>query len=163
MTDKNETEGAMAEARELMRRTEFVYLSSLDDEGLPETRVLFNLLKHRAEACARGPAALDPAGFASYIGTNASSRKAAQLREDGRCHLYFSDNASYQGFGLKGKAVEVLDPAIRAAVYAESWDMYYPGGRDGGDFLLLRFEPEAGRYYHGLRVVEFGARPEKRA
>ena len=39
----------------------------------------------------------------------------------------------------------------------DEWAMFYPGGRDGGDFTLLRFNPLSGRYYHGLKVEEFDA------
>jgi general stress protein 26 len=158
MAEGKDVREAMSESRKLMRRTELMTISTLDEEGRPEARVVFNLLFHRSEAVERGPAALDPAGFEGYLGTNASSRKAAQLRRDGRCHLYFYDGATFQGLGLSGAMEEVTEAAVRAAVYIDAWDMYYPGGRDGGDFLLMRFKPETGRYYRGLGVVEFDAK-----
>jgi general stress protein 26 len=141
----------------LVMRAKFVYLSSLDEAGGPETRVLFNLRKHRSGPLSSGPAALVD-GFASYLGTNTSSRKVSQLRNDGRACLYYSDNARFEGCSVKGRLVEVSDREVRKAVYAESWDMYYPGGLDGGDFSLFRFEPESARYYHGLKVLSFDAR-----
>jgi general stress protein 26 len=145
------------EALALTKRAEFVYLSSLDEEGGPETRVLFNMRKHRSEPLSSGPAALAD-GFSNYVGTNTSSRKVSQLRKDGRVCLYYSDNAKYEGCSVRGRLVEVSDAGIRKAVYAESWDMYYPGGLGGGDFSLFNFEPEAVRYYHGLKVLSFDAR-----
>jgi general stress protein 26 len=161
MAEAKDVRRAMAESRSLMRRMDLVTISTLDDEGRPEARVVFNLLAHRAQAMGGGPAGLDPEGFSSYMGTNASSRKVAQLKRDGRCHLYFHDSATLQGLGLSGTMDEVADPAVRAAIYIDAWDRYYPGGRDGGDFCLMRFKPEKGRYYHGLNVVEFDARPGK--
>jgi len=144
------------EAYALTRSVKFVYLSSVDEGGTPETRVLFNLRKTRGRALSSGPAALDD-GFANYLGTNTSSRKVAQLRKDGRACLYYSDNGKFKGCSVRGRLVEVSDGAIRKAVYAKSWDMYYPGGVDGGDFSLFRFEPEKVRYYHGLQVLSFDA------
>jgi general stress protein 26 len=145
------------EALKLVNRAKFVYLSSLDEDEGPETRVLFNLRKARSEPLSTGPAALGD-GFANYLGTNSSSRKAAQLRKDGRACLYYSDNARFEGCSVRGRLVEVADPDIKKAVYVKTWDMYYPGGLEGGDFSLFRLEPVSVRYYHGLKVFAFDAR-----
>jgi len=145
------------EALAMTKRVKFVYLSSLDDDGAPETRVLFNLRKVRAKAIESGAAALGE-GFGNYLGTNTSSRKVAQIRRDCRACLYYSDNTKFEGCSVRRRLIEDEDPAVRKAVYAKSWDMYYPGGRDGGDFSLFRFVPEKVRYYHGLKVLSFDAR-----
>jgi general stress protein 26 len=152
---KNKPEG-WDKAIALVNRVRFVYLSSLDEKGWPETRVLFNMRKVRSKPLSSGPAALGE-GFANYLGTNTSSRKVSQLRKDDRACLYYSDNTKFEGCSVRGRIVEVKDPQIRKAVYAKSWDMYYPGGMDGGDFTLFRFEPESVRYYHGLKVLSFDA------
>lgn len=139
----------------LSKAAPFVYVSSLDEKGFPETRVMFNLRNTCADAFERGVAALK-GDFQTYLGTNASSRKASQLRADGRVCLYYSNNESFQGLSVRGRVAEVADREKKASIWKPDWDMYYPGGLDGGDFLLLCFEPEVARYYHGLKVVEFG-------
>jgi general stress protein 26 len=154
-----EIDQAKKDALALMDRVEFVHLSLLDEAGYPEARILFNLRKHRADAMASGPAALPVGSFRSYLGTNSSSRKVEQIRRDTRSCLYFTDTTSFQGLSIRGCLEEVADQDIRSAVYTTAWDMYYPGGRDGGDFSLFLFLPETARYYHGLKVVEFDAAP----
>jgi general stress protein 26 len=144
------------DALELTKRAKFVYVTTLDETGFPETRVMFNLLKHRAKALAAGPAELG-GEFASYIGTNTSSRKIDHIRADNRVCLYYSDNLRFQGCMVRGRVREVTDLAVRAAIWTPSWDMYYQGGVEGGDFSLLAFEPESVRYYHGLAVDAFEA------
>jgi hypothetical protein len=147
---------ARAAAAALTRRARFVDLTTLAPDGYPETRTVFNLRVFRAEALAAGPAA--PRGdFATYLGTNASSRKLAHIRRDGRVCLYYADHDSFEGCLVRGRISETADPAVRAAVWTDDWAMYYPGGRDGGDFALLAFVPELVRYYHGLSVAEFDA------
>mgnify|MGYP001198615321 FL=1 len=141
----------------LSRRENFVYVTSLDGTGFPETRVMFNLLKHRQDALLGDGAARIPSEFASYLGTNTSSRKVAQMRKDGRVCLYYSDNEKYEGCMVRGRVMEVTDQAILKAVWTESWEMYYPGGLNGGDFSLFAFVPERVRYYEGLAVNEFDA------
>lgn len=140
---------------DLTLRSEFVYVTTLDN-GFPETRVMFNLLKHRDKALSSGPAKVAKE-FASFIATNTSSRKVAQMNSDDRVCLYYSDNTRYEGLMIRGRVREVTDSAVRAAVWTSKWDMYYYGGLDGGDFSLFEFIPESCRYYHGLKVTAFDA------
>jgi len=139
-------------ALDLTRRSDFVYLSTLQDDGCPDTRVMFNLLKLRPPVLA-----LAEDSFATWIGTNTSSQKVAQIRKDPRVCLYYSDTDSFEGLTLRGTVEEIHDLGLRTAVWTEEWNVYYPGGQEGGDFTLLRFQPLRGRYYCGLRVVEFDA------
>ena len=144
------------QALDLTLREKFVYVTTLDETGFPETRVMFNLLKTRGKALSTGPAKV-PSDFASYLGTNTSSRKISQIRKDNRVCLYYSDNKGFYGCMVRGRVSEVTDPAIRKAIWTPSWDMYYPGGIDGGDFSILSFKPEHIRFYHGLAVHEADA------
>jgi len=145
-----------AQALGLSMTEEFVYVTTLDETGFPETRVMFNLLKTRGKALSSGPAKV-PSEFASYLGTNTSSRKISHIRKDNRVCLYYSDNKGFFGCMVRGQFSEVSDPAIRKAIWTPSWNMYYPGGIDGGDFSLLYFKPEHIRFYHGLAVHDFDA------
>jgi general stress protein 26 len=143
-------------ALELTMREKFVYVTTVDATGFPETRVMFNLLKTRGKALASGPAKV-PGQFATYLGTNSSSRKMSHIRQDNRVCLYYSDNRNFYGCMVRGRVTEVTDPAVRKAIWVPAWEMYYPGGIDGGDFSLLLFKPELVRYYHALEVQEFNA------
>jgi hypothetical protein len=148
---------SLAPAAGLAQRAEFVFVSTLEeDEGFPDCRVMFNLLRLRAEVLAAGPAALSNP-FSSWLGTNTSSHKVQQMRKNPRVSLYYADTVTFEGLSLQGTVVEVQDQAIRAALWMDAWEMFYPGGRDGGDFSVLRFTPLRGRYYHGLRVLTFDA------
>ena len=149
-------DGIRAQALGLSMRERFVYATTLDETGFPETRVMFNLLKTRGKALSFGPAKV-PSEFASYLGTNMSSRKISQIRKDNRVCLYYSDNKGFYGCMVRGRVSEVSDPAIRKAIWTPAWNMYYPGGIDGGDFSLLYFNPEHIRFYHGLAVHDFDA------
>ena len=151
-----DTLSPVAAAYALATRARFVYISTTSPSGCPETRIMFNLLKRRARAVSRGAAAL-PKGFASWVGTNTSSAKVARVREDPRACLYYADTRTFEGLCVTGRLEEVTDEAVRSAIYAPSWDVYYPGGKDGGDFTLFRFVPDQAKYYHGLRVVSFNA------
>jgi len=150
--EKKAREAALA----LTKRAKFVYVTTVDETGFPETRVMFNLLKVRAKALSSGSGAVKR-DFANYLGTNTSSKKVAQMRKDDRVCLYYSDNVKFEGCMVRGRVVEVTDSAVRKSVWTPSWMMYYNGGLDGGDFSLIAFEPETVKYYHGLSTHEFTA------
>jgi general stress protein 26 len=143
----------------------FLCLSSLCG-GYPETRMVFNL---RAQA-GGGPALLPPflgheGDFDTWIGTNASSRKAAQLRADGRSCLYYADGDGFRGLTLVGDMALVEDGGIKAALWRPGWEVYYPLGPGDPDFAVFHFRARDARHYHGLRVTELdlGSLPGARA
>lgn len=144
---------AVPEASALALASSFVQVGTHDADGYPDIRTMF-ALRH-------GPRAHDPvfttlpSPFHTYLGTNTSSRKTGQIRCETRACLHYVDTAHFMGLTLRGRLIEVLDPAIRAAIWQDGWEMYYTGGRDGGDFSVFRFDPEEGRYYRGLEVRHF--------
>ncbi len=147
---------AIGAAFALSRRARFVYVTTNGPDGYPNTRMMFNLLRFRARPVAKGPARI-AGGFATWLGTNTSSRKVAEARRDARVCLYYSDTRTFEGLTLTGRVEEVHDRPVRHALWTKNWDIYYKGGVEGGDFTVLRFIPERGRYYHALRVVDFDA------
>jgi general stress protein 26 len=140
---------------ELIRNSRFLILSTIDENRLPESRTLFNLRFFRSSQFTE----LDKkpsSPFLTWLATNTSSRKVSQLRRDGGCCLYyFNGDGLYEGICLKGNMHEENDPRIRDAIWTDEWNHYYPGGKDGGDFSVLRFEPSSARYYCGLKTFEF--------
>jgi len=56
---------------------------------------------------------------------------------------------------LRGTMEVVDDPAVKAEIWQDSFSMYYQGGRDGGDFIILKFTAENGRYYHDFKSEDF--------
>lgn len=151
------TSDLLSSALALTRRSDFVFVSTLHDgNGFPDTRVMFNLLKLQPSVLTKGAAALHKP-FASWLATNTGSQKVRHIRKDGRICLYYADTATFEGLTLQGIATEVQDPALRKVIWMDGWESYYPGGLDGGDFTLLHFSPNQGRYYQDLNVETFDA------
>lgn len=144
------------DALSLQGECPFLSLSTLGWEGYPEARTLFNL-RHLALA---GRGLLPPfrgheGDFATWIGTNTSSRKTAQLRADGRSCIHYADSRGFRGLSLMGDMVFVEDQGIKAALWREGWETYYPKGPGDPDYAVFAFRPRLARYYHGLAVAEF--------
>ena len=52
--------------------------------------------------------------------------------------------------------MEVIeDEDTKKEIWKDEFSMYYQGGRDGGDFILLKFTAENGRYYSNFHSEDF--------
>jgi general stress protein 26 len=150
---------ARAEALALSTKAKFVHVCTNGGDGTPDVRIVFNLKrKSRAGSLPKAFSAMKD-GFATYIGTNASSRKTAQALADPRCAIYYEDTVTFQGLTVYGRLEPVDDGAERAALWKKGWEVYYEGGLGGGDFQVFRFVPARARYYRGLKVTEFSELP----
>jgi general stress protein 26 len=117
---------------------------------LPETRALINIRNKNI--------APHLAGFFKDNGqilliTNTHTDKISQIRANPAANIYAYDN-KFSGLLLIGKIREVSDDATRNALWDDSWKMYYPGGKDGGDFSVLEFAPESYKSYSGAGFVK---------
>jgi general stress protein 26 len=146
-----------AAALALSTKAKFVHVCTNGGDGMPDVRIVFNLKRRsRMGTLPRAFAAME-GGFATYIGTNASSKKTAQALADPRCALYYENTVTFEGLSVYGRLESVDDKAVKATLWKRGWERYYPGGIDGGDFQVFRFVPERARYYHGLKVTELEA------
>ena len=126
-----------------------IMLSTLNQEGLPETRSMINI-RHREIA----------PHLESYFKqherllliTHTSSDKIRHIAADARASLYMFDPVSFDGLLLTGRAQEVRDEALKSALWHESWKLYYPKGLKGGDFSVLEFMPDSFKFYSQFKV-----------
>jgi pyridoxamine 5'-phosphate oxidase len=136
--DRKELE---AIALDIMGRSDMVTLATMGSDPYPHVRALFNLRDER-----RFPALADyqrDKGLSVFLGTNTSSIKVRETGEAPWVSVYFMVSAEYKGIMLSGKAVP--DPAARAALWVEGWEMYYPKGRTDPDYTVLRIDPVRAR------------------
>lgn len=149
----------LAEALALVRTSEFVTVSTLGEEGFPETRIMFNLKSEQAAPLMPSGHLCEPfsgseGDFRSFIGTNTSSKKTMQVRRDARACLYYADTSNYRGLSVVGNLLECREISIKKALWKEGWERYYPQGVGDPDFAVFAFAPLRVRFYHGLHVYE---------
>jgi general stress protein 26 len=77
-----------------------------------------------------------------WMGTNARTRKVADIRRDGRATLYYQDIEAGAYVTLRGRAVVVTDPADKSRFWKPEWNDFYDDEYRGDDYVLIRFEPE---------------------
>lgn len=139
----------------LMEETEVVYLSTVDDEGYPETRAMLNLRNPLKYPGLKDFFAAQSHPFAVYFSTNTSSRKRAHLLNNFKASVYYCDPATWRGLTLIGDIEIVDDPAIKHALWQSDWTMYYPGGPEDPDHTALRFLPRTAAYYAQLSILRW--------
>ena len=126
----------------LIDRQNTAFISSVDADGFPNTKAMLAPVKRD------GIKTL-------WWHTNSSSMRIAQYRNNPKACAYFCDNRFFHGLMLRGTMEVIDDPAVKNDIWQDSFSMYYKGGKDGGDFIILKFTSTSGRYYHDFHSEDF--------
>ena len=118
------------------------FISSVDEIGYPNTKAMLAPVKRE--------------GIKTfYWHTNSPSMRIRQYQNNPKACIYFYDKRFFRGVMLKGTMEVVDDINVKREIWKDEFSMYYQGGMDGGDFILLRFTAETGRYYSDFHSEDF--------
>ena len=121
------------EMMDLINRSLFATFGYIDEDGRPNVRRAF-CVWHK--------------GIGRHlISTNTSSSHIKSFQKDDRMCLYFSDDESFEGICLYGKAVVHFDREYKELLWNEGDEKYYPKGIDDEDYCILEFVADSARYY----------------
>ena len=81
------------------------------------------------------------------ISTNTSSSHVQSLMKNPNVCLYFSDDSTFEGICLYGKAVIHQDREYKQLLWNEGDEKYYPKGIDDEDYCILEIIADSARYY----------------
>lgn len=146
---------------ELLETAEAAIVTTIDPEGFPQTRAMFNLRRKEQFPGLAGLFRKHQDDFLVYFTTNTSSPKTAQLRVNPRVSVYYCQPAEFRGLMLSGEMEIVTDGKEKESVWQQGWEMYYPGGVHDPDHTVLRLVPRAAKYYHQLQFFHFNLRSEQ--
>ena len=126
----------------LIDKQSLSFISSVDETGYPNTKAMLAPVKRE--------------GIKTfYWHTNSPSMRIKQYRNNPKACIYFCDKRFFRGVMLKGTMEVVDDAEVKKAIWKDEFSMYYTGGMDGGDFIILRFTAAEGRYYSNFRSEDF--------
>ena len=150
-----EVEEVKKHCLDLMEESKAAFLTTIDPEGFPITRAMFNLRNKE-----QFPEFYDffknqENPFTIYISTNTSSSKVAHLNQNPRMCVYFVDAEDFKGLMLGGSAEIINDMEIKGKIWLDWWTRYYPKGLEDPDYTLLRMVPTNARFYYKLNQVNF--------
>jgi general stress protein 26 len=60
----------------------------------------------------------------------------------------------FKGFMCQGDIEIVKDETVKDAIWHDDWNMYYPGGKDGGDYTVLMLKPVYIKSYTQLQLSD---------
>jgi general stress protein 26 len=150
-----ELEEAKKKSLELMTISKAAYLTTIDSEGYPITRAMFNLRNKE-----QFPEFLDffkglDNEFEIYISTNTSSSKIDHIKKNPKISVYFCDTEDFKGVMLGGEAEVIDDMKVKQKIWLDWWTRYYSKGLEDPDYTLLRLNPKTAQFYYRLQKIEF--------
>jgi general stress protein 26 len=118
------------------------FISSIDENGYPNTKAMLPPSKREEIKT-------------FYWHTNSPSMRIKHYRNNPKACVYFCDKRFFRGVMLKG-TMEVLDDAeTKKEIWKDEFSMYYQDGMDGGDFIVIKFTAENGRFYSNFNSEDF--------
>lgn len=140
---------------ELLETAEAAIVTTIDPDGFPQTRAMFNLRRKGQFPGLAGLFKKHQDDFLVYFTTNTSSPKTAQIRVNPRVSVYYHKPSEFRGLMLSGEMEIVMDGKEKESVWEPGWEMYYPGGVHDPDHTVLRLVPLTAKYYHQLQFFHF--------
>ena len=153
----NEQE-ARQQAAQLMTIADVAVVTTMDGNGFPQSRAMFNLPNSTAFPGLTPFFSNHQSNFLVFFSTNTSSSKVAQIKLNPAVSVYYCHPGEWRGLMLGGSMEIVTDSAVKNALWQPGWEMYYPGGADDPDHTVLRLQPATATYYHQLNNFKFDLR-----
>lgn len=120
-------EQILAAARELIAGVRYATLSTLNEAGAPESRLMEPFAPEQ--------------NFDIWMGTNAASSKVVEIDRRPDATLLYADTTREGYVSVSGRAVIVRDPAEKAKRWNPSWAVFYRDQNLGEDYVLIRLTP----------------------
>jgi general stress protein 26 len=140
---------------ELMESSKAAYLTTIDLEGFPITRAMFNLRNsEQFPEFSEFFKSLDNE-FEIYISTNTSSTKTSHIKKNPKICVYYCEPENFKGVMFGGEAEFIHDMNLKKKVWLDWWTKYYPQGVEDPDYTLFRLKPRKGEFYYKLQKVQF--------
>jgi general stress protein 26 len=143
------------ECLELMETADAAYLSTIDSNGFPQTRVMGNLRNAEQYPGLKSVFSGHGEDFLVYLTTSASSGKIAQIRTDPKVSVYYSNPREFHGLMLGGKIEVAEDADLKKKIWQEGWEVYWPDGADGREYTVLRLLPDFAKGWYKEGSFEF--------
>ena len=140
---------------ELMEIAEVAHLSTIDPEGYPETRAMWNLRRRDLFPRLSELFIEHQDDFLIYFSTNTSSSKIAHIKRNPKISVYYCKPKEFRGLMLGGEVEIVTEKAIKESLWHQNWEIYYPEGPQDPDYTVLRLFPLFAKYYHQMEFSNF--------
>ncbi|MFB0544181.1 MAG: pyridoxamine 5'-phosphate oxidase family protein [Asgard group archaeon] len=138
---------------ELMETAEVLYFTTIDGNGLPYTRAMFNLRNTKYYSSLSKLFKNHQNDLLVYLATNTSSSKIKQIKQNPNACVYYCRAVpkDFRGVMLGGKIEIVTDQKVKEEIWQDWWDRYFPKGVEDEDYAVLRLLPKYAEIYYKLQ------------
>ena len=140
---------------QLMETSKAAYLTTIDSEGYPHTRAMFNLRNKEMWPKLIPMFSKHQKDFMIVFTTNTSSSKVPHLQVNPKVSVYYCNPDSWRGFMVNGDIEIVKDSELKRSIWHEGWEKYYPKGYDDPDHTVLRLFPKLAKGWTGNQTFFF--------
>ena len=142
-------------ALHLMSEAPVATLTTVDENGWPNTRAMLNLRNTSVYPDLIPVFDSHRQNLTLYFTTNTSSGKISQIAHNNKASVYYCIPSEWRGLMLGGLIQVVSDPALKEMIWQKDWVMYYPGGIRDPDYAILSLTPHIAKYYEYLDAVSW--------
>ena len=143
----------------LMEKVDVVYLSTVDSNGFPHTRIMSNLRDKKQHPNLAKMFEQHKEDFLIYMVTSSSSAKMQQIRANPKVSVYLGVYtevpSDFQCLMLCGEIKEVSDQQLKEQLWQSGWEMFWQGGVDDPEYTVLRLMPAFARGGYKESPFEF--------
>ena len=143
----------------LMEKVDVLYLSTVDSNGFPHTRLMSNLRDKKHHPDLAGMFERHKEDFLIYMVTSSSSAKMQQIRANPRASVFFATYtevpSDFQCLMLGGEIEEVSDRQLKKQLWQAGWEMFWPKGVEDPQYTVLRLTPAFARGGYKEAPFEF--------
>ena len=125
------------------------YLTTVDKNGYPQTRAMFNLRNKD-----RFPKLIPIFeghcdDYMMLFGTNTSSPKLIDIRRRPAASVYYCIPEKSRGAMFGGDLQIIEEMELKREVWHDGWERYYPMGVEDPDYTVLRIFPTIAKGWTG--------------
>jgi len=134
-------DGLKKQIEELVETSDVSYLSSVDEQGFPNTKAMMNIQREGL--------------FTHYYSTFLYAARTAQYQSNPKASIYMSTIKDPKGLMLIGNMQVLTDTHHKKMLWREGFEKYYPDGVDTENYCILKFTALRGDFCYGAGNITF--------
>ena len=141
---------------DVVTRSKFAYLTTVNEDNEPETRAMLNL--YNREQYSKLEKILPFPPYEIYFTTNTSSEKMREIENNTKSCVYFVVESDWHGIMLNGEIEIVKDQDIKKKLWQDEWEMYYTSKTKDytdPDYSILKLTAKYIKGWTGREKIRF--------
>ena len=141
---------------DVVTRSKFAYLTTVNRDNEPETRAMLNLYNRVQYPTLEKLLPFPP--YEIYFTTNTSSEKMKEIESNTKSCVYFVIESDWHGIMLNGDIEIVKDQDIKKKLWQDEWVMYYSSKTsdyNDPDYSILKLTTKYIKGWTGREKIRF--------